>query len=202
MTTRPLELTAVTDRGRLVGRDLPAFAAECAAAGIDSLQVREKDLSDRALRDVLRDIARAVAGTALRLVVNGRPDHAMLAGAAGVQLPAEGLGAADVRRAFPGLGVGVSCHSAEDARRAEAGGADWIVVGPVFATPGTEARALGLPALSAIVARTAVPVHAVGGIDPENVRAVAQTGVRGVLAIRAFTTASPADAAAAFRGAR
>jgi thiamine-phosphate pyrophosphorylase len=198
-----LALTLVTDRRRLApGRDLAALAAEAAAAGLDRVQLREKDLPDRALLAAAAAMAAAMAGSATSLVVNGRPDVAALAGAAGVQLPAEGLGIASVRRAFPALALGASCHSIEDARRAEDAGADWIVYGPVLATPGKEARAAGFDALAAVAAAVRAPVHAVGGLGPEHAAAVEKAGARGILAIRAFASRPVAAAAAAFRGAR
>jgi thiamine-phosphate diphosphorylase len=195
-----LVLTLVTDRRRLPrGEDLPALAAEAARAGIDRVQVREKGLSDRALLALLRGVARALAGGRAELVVNGRPDLAELAGAAGVQLPAAGLEVADVRRRFPALAVGASCHSADDVARAEDAGAHWAVLGPIFSTPGKESRALGLRALAQAAAAARIPVHAVGGIGPAQARAVAEAGARGILAIRAFVDEPVALAVGAFR---
>lgn len=200
MTQGPA-LTLVTDRKLLAatGRDVAFHAAEAAAAGIDSVQVREKDLADGALGRVVAAVAAALSGSATRLVVNGRPDLAVVHGAAGVQLPADGLPIPGVRRAFPGLAIGASCHGADDARRAEDDGADWIVLGPVFATPGKEDRALGLAALEQVAARASIPVHAVGGIKPGNARQVEEAGARGILAVRAFIDQPVAAAAAAFR---
>ena len=194
-------LTLVTDRRLLpAGRDVASLAAEAAAAGIDRVQVREKDMPDRMLAALVSAVAAALAGTATEMVVNGRPDIAPLGGAAGVQLPEEGLSVAGVRGAFPGLAIGASCHSAEAARRAEDAGAGWIVLGPIFATPGKEPRAIGLRALEAVAAGASIPVHAVGGIRPDNARQVADAGARGILAIRAFVDQPVAAAAAAFRG--
>jgi thiamine-phosphate diphosphorylase len=198
-----LALTLVTDRGLLpAGRDLASLAAEAAAAGVDRVQVREKDLADRTLGGLVSAVAAALLGSATQLVVNGRPDFAQLTGAMGVQLPEEGLPVEGVRRAFPGLAIGASCHSVDAALRAEAAGATWIVLGPIFATPGKEQRALGLPALAEAAARLAIPVHAVGGLRPENVQQVAETGARGILAIRAFLGQPVAAAVAAFRAHR
>jgi thiamine-phosphate pyrophosphorylase len=199
----PLALTLVTDRRRLPpGRGLAAVAADAAAAGLDRVQLREKDLNDRALLASATAMAAALAGSSTALAVNGRPDVAALAGAAGVQLPSDGLRVASVRRAFPALDVGASCHSIDDARRAEQEGADWIVYGPVLATPGKESRAVGFDALAAVVAAVRVPVHAVGGLGPEHAARVAAAGAAGILAIRAFLDRPVAAAAAAFRGAR
>jgi thiamine-phosphate pyrophosphorylase len=192
-------LTLVTDRHLLSpGRDLPRLAAEAAAAGVDRVQVREKDLSDARLAALVGEVAAALAGSATQLVVNGRPDIATRHGAA-VQLPEEGLPVAGVRQAFPVLGVGASCHSLDAALRAEDDGASWVVLGPVFATPGKEDHALGLEALAAAAERLTVAVHAVGGIRPANARQVADAGARGILAIRAFLDQPVAAAVAEFR---
>ena len=198
-----LALTLVTDRRLLpAGREVASLAAEAAAAGVDSVQVREKDLPDRALVALITAVAAALLGSATRLVVNGRPDLAELSGAAGVQLPEDGLPPSGVRRAFPGLAIGASCHSVDAALRAEDAGASWIVLGPIFATPGKERRALGLPLLAAAVARVSIPIHAVGGLRPENARQAADAGASGILAIRAFVEQPVAAAVAAFRGRR
>jgi thiamine-phosphate pyrophosphorylase len=148
--------------------------------------VREKDLVDRALCELVSGVVAAAAGTRTRVLVNGRPDVALAAGAAGVQLPEEGLAVADVRRAFPSLTVGASCHSVEAVRRAAGEGADFVLLGPVFATPGKEERALGTEVLAAAAAAVAVPVHAIGGVTPARVPALRAAGARGGAAIRPF----------------
>ena len=198
-----MELTLVTNRALLpAGREVAALAAEAVAAGVDVVQVREKDLPDRALGRLLAQLAAVVAGSATRLVVNGRADLAELSGASGVQLPEEGAPTAGVRRAFPDLAIGASCHSVDAALRAADAGADWIVLGPVFTTPGKEQRALGLSVLAEAAGRLSIPVHAVGGMRPENARQAADAGARGILAIRAFVEQPVAAAVAAFRGRR
>jgi thiamine-phosphate pyrophosphorylase len=194
-------LTLVTDRRLLpAGRDAASLAAEAAAAGIDRVQVREKDLPDRALGVLVAAVAAALAGGVTQLVVNGRPDLAALHGAAGVQLPEEGLPVAGVRWAFPGLAIGASCHSVDAALRAEDAGASWIVLGPIFASPGKEQRALGLTVLAEATSRVSIPVHAVGGLRPGNARQAVEAGARGILAVRAFVEQPVAAAVAAFRG--
>jgi thiamine-phosphate pyrophosphorylase len=176
----------VSDRGRQGARGLPARAAEAAAAGLDWVQVREKDLPDAALLLLVQDVQAAVAGSATRVLVNGRPDVALAAGAAGVQLPEEGLPVHEVRRAFPALVVGASCHSLAAARGAEEGGADFIVLGPVFPTPGKKGRSLGARGLSGIVRSLRVPVYAIGGIDASSAPRAVAAGAGGLAAIRLF----------------
>ena len=188
-------LTMVTEGGQSGGpvSGLVARAAAAARAGIDLVQVREKALSDRALLAVVRDVRAALQSTSTRVLVNGRPDVALAAGAHGVQVPEEGLPVAEVRRAFPSLTLGASCHSVEAARRAAGEGADFVLLGPIFATPGKEERTLGLDVLRAAAAAVAVPVHAIGGVTPARVAALRAAGARGGAAIRPFLE-GPADA--------
>jgi thiamine-phosphate pyrophosphorylase len=161
--------------------------------GVDLVQVREKALSDRALLAVVSAVRAALAATPTRVLVNGRADVALAAGAHGVQLPEEGLPVAEVKRAFPSLTVGASCHSVDAVRRAADEGADFVLLGPVFATPGKEERPLGLDVLAAAAAAVAVPVHAIGGVTPARVPALRAAGARGGAAIRPFLE-GPADA--------
>jgi thiamine-phosphate pyrophosphorylase len=190
-------LTLVTDR-RLAPAGLPALARDAARAGVDFIQVREKDLSDRALARLVEEV-RMAADSGGRVLVNGRPDVAEALGAAGVQLPEAGLPVGEVRRAFPRLVLGASCHGLESARRAEGDGADFVVLGPIFATPGKEGRALGLPGLERVASAVRIPVHAIGGVGTENVGAVAAAGARGMAAIRVFLTAPADDVVRALR---
>lgn len=168
-------------------------------AGVDRVQIRAKRLDDDGLLRLSRCAVDA-AGAA-RVFINGRPDVATAVGAAGVQLPEAGLPVDAVRRAFPALAIGASRHDADGVRRAFEDGADFVIVGPVFPTPGKESRALGLDALRRIVESAAGPVHAVGGITPEAAAAVVEQGVRGVAAIAAFLRPGLADTVAAFRSA-
>ena len=199
MATAPEpSLTLVSDRRRLRGGDLAAVAAAAAGAGVDLIQVREKDLADADLARLVRAVVHAVAGTRTQVLVNGRPDLAELAGAHGVQLPEEGLPVAEVRRSFPRLVVGASRHSIDGARRAEAEGADFVLLGPVFATPGKE-RPLGLGTLAEAARALRVPVHAIGGVSAETAGAVRAAGARGLAAIRPFLQGDVARAVEALR---
>lgn len=192
-------LTLVTDRRQLAaGRDLVGLAAEAARAGVDVIQIREKDLEGRDLFETAVSALGATTGTGAKVFVNGRVDVAVAAAAHGVQLPENGLPVSEVKRAFPGIVLGASRHSVEGALQAEAEGADFVLLGPIFATPGKEDRALGLRALAKAARRVAIPVHAIGGIEPGNARQVIDAGAQGLAAIRAFLD-SPGDAVRAFR---
>jgi thiamine-phosphate pyrophosphorylase len=187
-------VTVVTDRRRAQG-DLPELCRAAALAGADFVQVREKDLEGGALLALVSAVVTAVGGTNTRVIVNGRPDVALAAGAAGVQLPEDGLRVEDVKRAFPELMVGASRHDADGARRAALEGADFVLLGPVLETPGKESRALGLEALAAAARTAGVPVHAIGGMHRGVAAAAVRAGAAGVAAIRPFL----ADAARGVR---
>jgi len=124
-----------------------------------------------------------------RLFVNDRLDIALATGAAGVQLGWGALLPEDARRLDPGWWIGKSVHDLAEAEAARTEGADYLLVGPVFATPPTPTHAVRPPlrpgALGAI-ARLGLPVVAIGGITPERVREVKAAGAYGVAAIRAL----------------
>jgi thiamine-phosphate pyrophosphorylase len=169
-----------------------------ASAGVDGVQLREKSLDDLGLLE-LASSARAALPAGVRLIVNGRLDVALAAGADGVQLPADGLPVRAVRAAAgPGLLVGRTTHDeSEVAALAAEGAADYALFGPVFATPGkTDARPpLGLDRLAAACA-FGLPVVAVGGVDAVKAARALEAGAAGVAAIRACADAPGARARA------
>jgi thiamine-phosphate pyrophosphorylase len=191
----------VSDRRRLAPRTLAAAGREAAEAGLDDLQIREKDLAGRALLALAREVQSAVAATSVRLLVNGRPDIAVAAGAHGVQLPEDGLPVAETRRAFPQLVVGASRHSVEGVRQAAAEGAHLVVLGPVFPTPGKGDRALGLDVCRQAVQAVSIPVYAIGGIDARVLPALAEAGLAGVALLRPFLSGSAAAVVGEMRAA-
>ena len=132
----------------------------------------------------------------VRLFVNDRLDVALAAGADGVQLGAGSLDVADARRVRPSWVVGRSVHAVADALAARAAGADYLLAGPVFATPThPDAVPLGLAGLSAIVA-VGLPVIAIGGVTVERIGGVRAAGAWGAAAIRALWDVGDPTAAA------
>ncbi len=157
------------------------------AAGVDYVQIREKSLPTR---ELFRLAEGAVAARRSgRLLVNDRADVALACGADGVHLPAERPPAAQVR-ALAGRGflVGVSCHSVEEVERAAGEGADFVVLGPIFTSPG-KGPPLGLRPLE-LAARLPIPVFALGGVTVENARQCLEAGAAGVAGIRLFQNAA------------
>lgn len=160
--------------------------AAALTAGLDYVQIREKQLTGRDLYDLCRR-AGAAPRTA-RLLVNDRLDVALACGLDGIHLPAGRPSAALYRAAAARpLVAGVSCHTLEEVRRAAGEGADFVLLAPIFPTPG-KGQPLGLGVLEQ-AARENVPVLALGGITLENARACRQAGAAGIAAIRLFQQA-------------
>lgn len=170
--------------------------ARAAAAGVDWIQIREKDLDSRSLIELTRLAVAVTRSTPTRIFVNDRLDVALAAGAAGVHLGEQSLPLERVsewRRSAggPDFQVGVSCHSLESAQAAERGGANFTFFGPVYATPSKASFGppQGLERLREVSGAVAIPVLAIGGINAENARACLDAGAAGVAAIRLFQDA-------------
>jgi thiamine-phosphate pyrophosphorylase len=193
-------LCYVTDRRALAPqRDTAAQLAALAerigstiAAGVDWIQLREKDLTARQLAQLAAEAMRAAQRTSAKILVNDRLDVALAAGAAGVHLGGQSVPVAAVaekRSRLPeGFLVGASCHALAEAEAAACAGADYIIFGPVFATPSKAAYGppQGLEKLAEVCARVRVPVLAIGGITAENAAACLRAGAAGIAAIRLF----------------
>jgi thiamine-phosphate diphosphorylase len=187
----------VTDRRRYgVSVDqLVARAALAVRAGVDVVQVRERDLPDRALAALVRELAGVTAGTRTRILVNDRADIAIAAGADGVHLRGDSAPASRVRGLVPGgFLIGRSVHSLEDVDAAVAGGGcDYLLFGTVFPSDGKPdgAPVAGLDLLRRACARSALPVVAIGGIDETRVAQVLDAGAAGFAAVGHFMRLTP-----------
>jgi thiamine-phosphate pyrophosphorylase len=187
----------VTDRA-LVGGDYPLVEAVAAAVegGVNVVQLREKDLTQRDLALLAGRLRVAIGGSAL-LIVNGNADVAREVAADGLHLPAE----APFARPNGVALVGRSVHSVEAAVQAEREGADYVIAGPIYETPSHRGvEAAGVRLISAVVAAVSVPVVAIGGITAARVPDVLSAGAGGVAVISAILGAkSPGAAARALR---
>jgi thiamine-phosphate pyrophosphorylase len=171
-----------------------------AEAGLDMVQLREKDLPVRELEALAREAVECVAGSATKLLVNSRIDVAIAAGAHSVHLPAgsEQPQPSEARVIFAKAGVlkpliGISCHTAEEVIYAKAHGADFVVFGPVFGKAGVNNPA-GLASLASICARPTGPyskmaVLGLGGVAAENAPQLIAAGASGIAGIRLFQEA-------------
>jgi thiamine-phosphate pyrophosphorylase len=203
----------ITDRAQFAGNEavrqqrLLEKIAEAARCGVDFIQLREKDLPGRDLEHLALEAVRVIhenspliVGSQERqtqLLINSRTDVVISCGADGVHLQSRDVLPADVRNIWNKaivnlagdarqLKVAVSCHTLSEVMRAEEGGANFAVLGPVFekkATP--ELQPLGLGLLEQACARQ-IPVLALGGINLENARLCVEAGAAGIAAIRMF----------------
>jgi thiamine-phosphate pyrophosphorylase len=178
-------LQVVTDPRLERGRLLAALAA-AVENGADWVQVRDPTASGRALYDLAREVVSVCRPRGGRVAVNARIDVALAADADGVQLGRRSLPVEAVRRIAPGMRVGVSVHSLDEARVAEVAGADWLIFGHVFPTAShPEEPPRGLAALAEVCRTTRIPVIAIGGIDADRVPEVLTAGAAGVAVISA-----------------
>jgi len=173
--------------------ELLETSRRAAAAGINWIQVREKDLETRRLAELVRLAAEDARETGTRILVNDRLDVALAAGAAGVHLGETSLHVETVAEWRRSAGhaefrIGASCHSTEAARAAEGAGADYIFFGPVFATPSKSAFGApqGIERLGEVCRAVRIPVLAIGGVTVENAHSCLAAGAAGVAAIRLF----------------
>ena len=169
----------VTDRTH---GDLLSHVNAAVRNAVDMIQVREKDLEARALYELVCQVRDAAAGTKTKVLVNDRLDIALAANIDGVHLPGNGLPAGRVRP-FVRL-LGCSTHTVDEAVQAERHGADFVIFGPVFETPGK--TPVGLDTLRQVTGSVRIPVLAIGGITRENTEGVLRAGAAGIAAIRLF----------------
>jgi thiamine-phosphate pyrophosphorylase len=172
--------------------DLADFLAAACRGGVDLVQIREKELPDGRLLDLLHEARALTRELGVPLVVNDRPDLALLAQAEAVHVGQDDLPVAEARRF--GLPVGVSTHRPDEIDGAEA---DYLGVGPVFATPTKAGRApVGLELVRYAAARATKPWFAIGGVDRTNVEDVVAAGATKVAVVRAIGDAEDPEAAA------
>ncbi|MDI1240737.1 MAG: thiamine phosphate synthase [bacterium] len=155
------------------------------AAGIEIVQIREKQLPARLLFELARDAAVLTKSSKTKLFINERFDIALAARADGVHLTSTALPVERVRGSVPpDFIIGTSTHSSAEVVAAKDAGADYVMIGPVFATPG-KGDPIGLDALQEICESVSpFPVVGVGGIDASNESLVTGAGAAGFAAIR------------------
>ena len=215
----------ITDRSQFRGdeharrRALLTKIAEAASAGVDYIQLREKDLSGRGLEALVREVVAAVRNSTLlrtehrelrtRLLINSRTDVALAAGADGVHLRSDDLSPDEVRQMLEASAhrppatdhflVAASCHTAADVFRAESDNADFAVFAPVFGKRGSAGTPpAGLAALRE-ACRAKIRVLAIGGVTVENAASCLEAGAAGVAAIRLFQENKIEDVVRALR---
>ena len=185
----PFQICYITDRHALEPAPLPPRIQEAVRAGVDLVQIREKDLETRALVELVNEAVESARGSRSRIVVNDRLDIALALGVDGVHLGTLSIPAKAVRAHVPAnFLIGVSCHTLEEALDAESAGASYAVFGPVFETPSKlrYGPPLGLEKLREVAAQVRIPILALGGITVERVKACLGAGAAGIAGIRIF----------------
>jgi thiamine-phosphate pyrophosphorylase len=201
----------ITDRTQLAddefsrSRRMLEKIAEAARSRVDFVQLREKDLSARALEKLAVDAVKAIAQASpdpnefrTKLLINSRSDVAIAVGAAGVHLRSNDISAAEARAiaraaqvsnsrsASDKFLVSASCHTPDEVARAASDSADFAVFAPVFEKRDVPGAILtGVDALRA-ASRYSIPVLALGGVTLENARLCFEAGVAGIAGIRLF----------------
>lgn len=170
--------------------------ADAARAGVDYIQLREKDLASRNLERLAREAIRAVRDNSAvtKLLINSRTDVALAYGADGVHLASQELPASEIHAVWAECShrepiIGVSAHSLADVQRAKSEGADFVVLAPIFEKAQVGAKGIGLDALHEACSAAAsggFALLALGGVNLANARDCLQAGAGGVAGIRLF----------------
>ncbi len=186
------------------GRELSEFLPTVISAGVDIVQLRDKQLADEQLTEVARVACEVCQALGALLIVNDRPAVAVAAGADGVHVGQEDMSVAQARALVGRDGlIGLSTHSPLQIDAAtrltpeDDPYVDYIGVGPVYATPTKPGRQpVGLELVSYASAHAHVPFFAIGGIDTENIDSVLDAGATRVCVLRAISAAGDPERAA------
>jgi thiamine-phosphate pyrophosphorylase len=186
----------------LISGSLISLAATWTRAGVELIQLREKQASARKLYADSLALTRLLAPTGVRVVVNDRPEIAAMVGAGGVHIGQEDIPVEAARKVCgSSLWVGVSTHNLEQLRAADRTSADYIAVGPVFPTATKENPdpVVGIELLRAARQLTRKPLVAIGGITVESAEEIFRAGADSVAVVRDLVAAGdPADRARAY----
>jgi thiamine-phosphate diphosphorylase len=179
-------LHVVTDDDVLAERDFARRAAAVLEAGGPrlALHVRGPASSGRALFEIAAALVREARGTGSLVLVNDRVDVSLAVEAGGAQLGSRGIGTAAARRLLPGRWLGASVHGHEEGLAALWDGADFLVVGTLFATRSHPGRAPGGMEVLRTLANAGAPLVGIGGVTPHRVAEVLHSGGGGVAVIR------------------
>ena len=201
LTNVDYSLYLVTDRGLSLGRPIEEVVSAAVRGGVTCVQLREKDCSSGEFLDLALSLKAELSGRGIPLIINDRMDIALAAEADGVHLGQHDIPLPAAKRISEGrILIGISAESVEDAVKAEAGGADYIGISPVFSTPTKTdtAEPLGLEGIWAIRKAVSIPIVGIGGLNLENAAQVIKSGADGVAVVSAVMSAPDPEEAARF----
>ena len=192
------QLYIIVDRAAIGPRDLAEVAAGAIRGGADVIQLRDKTASARGLIEEAHRVLALTRAAGIPLIINDRVDVARAVGADGVHVGQDDLPLEAARDILgPGRLIGTSTHSLEQAMAAQAQGADYIGVGPLFPTPTKpEYASIGTTLVGQIVSRVRLPTVCIGGVDRATLEQVVRAGATCVAVVRAVCSASDPEAAA------
>lgn len=182
LTPEMMRLYAVTDRSWLRGQTLLTQVKQALAGGVTLVQLREKELDEAAFLQEATEMAKLCHRYGVPLLINDRVEIARRSGADGVHVGQDDMAADAARRLLgPDMIVGVTAKTPEQARRAQAAGADYLGSGAVFGSATKQdARPMTKAQLQEICQAVSLPVVAIGGINRSNMAELAGTGICGV----------------------
>ncbi len=171
------------------------IAERCVANGIKMLQLREKHLSDKELVKIGKDIRSITKGTKTAFVVNDRSDIAVICEADYLHLGQDDITIEDARKIVGDMKIGLSTHSIEQAKEALTKKPDYIGFGPVYPTNAkvNPDPPVGTGKLKEVISFADVPVVAIGGIFPENIRNIIDAGAKNIAMVRYFMQTNDFD---------
>jgi thiamine-phosphate pyrophosphorylase len=186
-----IDLYPVTCESLSAGRTDTAVLAAVLAGGARIIQLRDKQASKRQLYAKALAFRAATAAAGALLIINDHLDIALAVGADGVHLGQDDLPLAAARALAPGLLLGISCHSAAHALEAQAGGADYVNLGPIYATAtkGGLSHFLGPDFIRQVAPQLTVPFTIMGGIKLDNLPQVLAAGASRIAVVTAITEA-------------
>jgi len=192
-------LYLVTDRDLSMGRSIEEVVRAAVRGGVTCVQLREKECSSAEFLDLALSLKAGLSKRRIPLIINDRLDIALASEADGIHLGQHDIPLAAAKRISGGrLLIGISAESVEDAVRAEAGGADYIGISPVFTTPTKTdtAEPLGLEGIRRIRQAVKIPLVGIGGLNLGNAGQVIRSGADGVAVVSAIMSAPDPEKAA------
>jgi len=190
----------VADANCAVGRDLVSLVKEAVRGGVTMVQIRAKGLETREFLELATRMASALKRRSVPLIINDRVDIAMACGADGVHLGQDDMPPDAARKLLGRVKIiGVSANTLKEAREAERLGADYVGLGPIFATTtkDTDLPVLGREGIRRILEKIGIPIVAIGGINAGNAADVMKAGAAGVAVVSAILGAPDVRLAAA-----